>query len=79
MVVNNHNFDLGMENRFPSADIFAIALDINNSTICMIEIMSHIDELTSEIAKVTSEQDQFNAAIESFNNGIIGWGRFRLH
>ena len=68
-----------MENRFPSANIFALALDINNSTICMIEIMSHIDELTSEIAKVTSEQDQFNTAIESFNNGIIGWGRFRLH
>ena len=37
LVADNHSFDLGMENRFPSANIFALALDINNSTIRMIE------------------------------------------
>ena len=65
MVADNHSFDLGMENRIPSANIFALAMDINTSTICMIEIMSHIDELTSEIAKVTSERDQFNTELKA--------------
>jgi hypothetical protein len=68
-----------MENRFPAADIFPLALDIQQSTTRMIELMSHSNELTSEIANVTSERDQFRAAIENFKNGIIGWGRFRLH
>jgi hypothetical protein len=44
----------------------------------MIELMFYINELTSEFANVSSERDQFRAAIENFNNGIIGWGRFRL-
>ena len=79
LVADDHSFDLGMENHFPAANIFALALDIKQSTIRMIELMSHINDLTSEIANVTSEQDQFCAAIESFNNGIIGWGRLRLH
>jgi hypothetical protein len=78
LVANDHGFDLGMENRLPAADIFALAFDIQQSTIHMIELMSHITELTSEIANVSSEQDQFRAAIERFNNNIIGWGRFRL-
>ncbi len=79
LVADDHGFDLGMKNRFPAAVIFALALDIQQSTIRMIELMSHINELTSEITNVTSEQDQFRAAIERFNNNIIGWGRFRLH
>jgi hypothetical protein len=79
LVADYHGFNLGMENCFPAANIFAFALDIKQSTTRMIELMSHINELTSEIANVTSERDQFRAAIENFNNGIIGWGRFRLH
>jgi hypothetical protein len=79
LVADDYGFNLGMENRFPAANIFALALDIQQSTTRMIELMSHINELTSEIAYVTSERDQFRAAIENFNNGIIGWGRFRLH
>jgi len=67
-----------MENRFPAADIFALALDIQQSNTRMIELMSHINEVTSEIANVSSQRDQFRAALESFNNNIIGWGRFRL-
>ncbi len=79
LVDDDNSFNLGMENCFPAADIFALALDIQQSTTRMIELMSHINELTSDIANVTSEQDQFRTAIENFNNGIIGWGRFRLH
>ncbi len=79
LVANDHGFNLGMENCFPAADIFALALDIQQSTTCMIKLMFYINELTSKIANVTSERDQFRAAIENFNNGIIGWGRFRLH
>jgi hypothetical protein len=79
LVADYHSFDLGMENRFLAINIFALTMDIKQSTIHIIELMSHINELTSEIANVTSERDQFCAAIENFNNGIIGWGRFRLH
>ena len=75
---DDHGYNLGMENRFPAADIFALALDIQQSNTRMIELMSHINEVTSEIANVSSQQDQFRAALESFNNNIIGWGRFRL-
>ena len=78
MVAGDQGFNLGMENCFPAADIFALALDIQQSTTRMIELMFYINELTSEIANVYSERDQFRAAIENFNNGIIGWGRFRL-
>jgi hypothetical protein len=79
LVAHYHSFDLGMENRFPAINIFALAMDVKQSTIRIIELMSHINELTSEIANVTSERDQFRTAIENFNNGTIGWGRFRLH
>jgi hypothetical protein len=78
LVADDQGFNLGLENRFPAADIFALALDIQQSTTGMIELMFYINELTSEIANVSSERDQFRAAIENFNNGIIGWGRFRL-
>ena len=78
LVADDQGFNLGMENCFPAADIFALALDIQQSTTRMIELMFYINELTSEIANVYSERDQFRAAIENFNNGIIGWGRFRL-
>ena len=78
LVADDQGFNLGMENCFPAANIFALALDIQQSTTRMIELMFYINELTSEIANVSSEQDQFRAAIENFNNGIIGWGRFRL-
>ena len=78
LVADDHGFDLGMENHLPADVIFTLALDIQQSTIRMIELMSHITELTSEIANVSSERDQFRAAIERFNNNIIGWGRFRL-
>jgi hypothetical protein len=78
LVADDQGFNLGMENCFPAADIFALALDIQQSTTRMIELMFYINELTSEIANVSSERDQFRAAIENFNNGIIGWGRFRL-
>ena len=76
---NDHGYNLGMENRFPAADIFALALDIQQSNTRMIELMSHINEVTSEFVNVSSQRDQFRAALESFNNNIIGWGRFRLH
>ncbi len=79
LVADDQGFNLGMESCFPAADIFTLALDIQQSTTRMIELTSHIKELTSEIANVTSEQDQFRAAIGNFNNGIIGWGRFRLY
>jgi hypothetical protein len=79
LVANDDGFDLGMKNCFPATDIFALALDIQQSTIRMIELMSHINELTSEIANVSSDRDQFRAAFERFNNNIIGLGRFRLH
>ena len=79
LVADDQGFNLGMENCFPAADIFALALDIQQNTTRMIELMFYINELTSEIANVSSERDQFRAAIENFNNGIIGWGRFRLH
>jgi len=72
LVADDQGFNLGMEN-------FALALDIQQSTTRMIELMFYINELTSEIANVSSERDQFRAAIENFNNRIIGWGRFRLH
>ena len=75
----DHGFNLGMENRFPATNVFVLALDIQQSTTRMIELMFYINELSSEIANVSSERDQFRAAIENFNNGIIGWGRFRLH
>jgi hypothetical protein len=55
LVANDHGFNLGMENCFSAADIFALALDIQQSTTRMTELMSHINELTSEIANVTSE------------------------
>ena len=75
---DDHGYNLGMKNHFPAADIFALALDIQQSNTRMIELMSHINEVTSEIANVSSQRDQFRAALESFNNIIIGWGRFRL-
>ena len=71
LVPNDQGFDLGMENPPPTADIFALTLDIRQSTKCMTELMSHITELNSEIANVTSVQDQFQAAIERFNNNIM--------
>ena len=55
MVADDHGFDLGMENHRPADVIFTLALDIQQSTIRMIELMSHITELTSEIANVSSE------------------------
>jgi len=75
---DDHGYNLGMKNRFTAANIFALALDIQQSNTRMIELMSHINEVTSEIANVSSQRDQFRAALESFNNNIIGWGRFRL-
>ena len=74
----DHGFNLGMENRFPATNVFVLALDIQQSNIRMTEVMSHIAELNSEIAKVSSERDQFREALERINNNNPGWGRFRF-
>lgn len=73
LVVDDQGFDIGMENRHPTDDIFALAMDIQQITTRMTEVISHIDELNDELADVTSEQDQFR----DWLNGD-GWGRFRL-
>ena len=73
LVVDDQGFDIGMENRHPADDIFALAMDIQQITTRMTEVISHIDELNDELADITSERDQFHEAI----NGD-GWGRFRL-
>lgn len=73
LVADDHGFNPGMENRFPAADVFALALDIQQSNIRMTEVMSHIAELNSEIARVSSHRDQLREAL----NGD-GWGRFRF-
>ena len=74
----DHGFNLGMENRSPATNVFVLALDIQQSNIRMTEVMSHIAELNSEIAKVSSERDQFREALERINNNNPGWGRFRF-
>ena len=67
-----------MLNRVPATNVFVLALDIQQSNIRMTEVMSHIAELNSEIAKVSSERDQFREALERINNNNPGWGRFRF-
>ena len=74
----DHGFNLGMENRSPATNVFVLALDIQQSNIRVTEVMSHIAELNSEIAKVSSERDQFREALERINNNNPGWGRFRF-
>jgi hypothetical protein len=73
LVVDDQGFDIGMENRHPADDIFALAMDIQQITTRMTEVISHIDELNDELADVTSERDQ----MRDYLNGD-GWGRFRL-
>ena len=76
LVVDDQGFDIGMENRHPADDIFALAMDIQQINTRMTEVISHIDELKDVLADVTSERDQFRKAIDRHNNND-GWGRFR--
>jgi len=73
LVVDDQGFAAGIDNRHPADDIFALAMDIQQITTRMTEVISHIDELNDELADVTSELDQFRYAIYG-----DGWGRFRL-
>ena len=71
---DEQEFAAGSENRHTADDVCALAMAIQQLNTRMTELISHIDELTVDLAYVTYERDQMRDWLAKNSP----WGRFRL-